>query len=85
MFRFTTARESLDDDHATTAAGARLRQDARLIGCIERVRFALFRGGWSGKQLAHLRDIGGTIPISKQTIVPDAMHAWVTHASGNVG
>jgi len=41
----------------------------------------LFRGGWSGKQLARSRDVGGTIAAGKQPVVPNAMKALWQHIS----
>ena len=60
MFGLKAPREGLDDDHAATAAWARHRQSAWLIGFrngIEMVLSVLRRG----EQLARTSDIGGAV------------------------
>ena len=79
MLGLAPARESLDDDHAATAAGTWTRQHALLVGCSRLRWLGLFRGGWSGEQLARSRDVGGTIAAGKQPVAPNAMKALWQH------
>ena len=67
MLGFAALGEDLDDDHAATAARARLRQRARLM------RFIWFRGSVDlglggarrhGEQLARARNVGERLPLA---------------------
>src|ERR1700757_997789 len=77
MLGLTAAREGLDDDHAATAAEARLWQSAGLIGF----------GGVDimlplrhGEQLASTSDIGSAVfAVGEQPVVTDAMQALGQH------
>jgi len=74
MLWLAAALESLDDDHATAAAGAWPRQHAGFVDPgFGRVEFVWLR--WHGEQLAGARNIDGTVAIGKQTVVADAVEA----------
>ena len=55
----------------TAARAARRLRWAQTVGALSR--------GWSGKQLARSRDVGGTIAAGKQPVVPNAMKALWQH------
>src|SRR5208282_5128228 len=73
------ARESLDDDQAATAAWTWTRQHARFVdrcsGCV-----GLFWARRHGEQLARVRDVCGSVGVTEQPIVSDAMEALWQHA-----
>jgi hypothetical protein len=72
----TTARESLDDDHAATAAWAQLRQSAGLIGFGGGIDIVLRWALRHGEQLASTSDIGSAVfAVGEQPVVTDAMQA----------
>src|SRR5260370_24828679 len=75
MSRRASALEGLDDDHAPTAARARMR---------ERLRFGVASAaGIAGfevccrrvEQLTRLRDVVGASAVRKEAVVADAMKA----------
>src|SRR5271169_2311141 len=72
MLRLTSAPEGLDDEHASTAAGARTRQHAwfvgrRGLGCI-----GLFGAGRHAEQLARLGDVGGAVAVAGLLLLREA-------------
>ena len=68
-------REGLDDDHAATAARARLRQHARLLGFGGAVGLVRRHAGRHSEQLAGAGDVGRAVAIGEQSLVTDAMQA----------
>ena len=74
MLRLAAARESLDDDHAATAARTWTRQHA---GFVDRCfgRFGFFGARWHGEQLARVLDVCGSVAVGEQPIMADAMEA----------
>ncbi len=76
----TTAREGLDDDHATTAAWARLWQHAGLTGFCGGIDIMLRCALRHGEQLASTSDIGSAVfAVGEQPVVTDAMQALGQH------
>jgi hypothetical protein len=69
------AREGLDDEHASAAAGARLRQHAGFVGRWGLWGILLFAADRDGEQLARPRDVGGAAATGQQSVVSDAMEA----------
>ena len=66
--------EGLDDVHASAAARARCRQDARLVsGRLGGLRFG--RRRCHGQQLARPGDGLGAVAVGEQAVMPDAMEA----------
>ena len=76
VFWLAAAREDFDDDHPAAAAGTWTRQHARLVGfCCGLGYLWLFWARWYGEQIAGACDIGSTVAIGEQAIVPDAVEA----------
>ena len=69
MPRCCTAREDLDDDHATAAAGT-----TGLVG-IDDVGIGLAVRFCSGEQLARACDVVGARTAGEQAVVADAVEA----------
>src|SRR5271157_4525029 len=80
MLGFAAGGEDLDDNHAATAAGTRLRQRGRPIRLRWSVALRLFyRAGWRGEQLAGARKVGHAVAVGEQAVVTDAMQALGQH------
>src|SRR3990172_7008166 len=75
----TTARKSLDDDHAATAAGTWPRQHTRLIRHGGGFRFGLGYAGGHGEQFAGAGHVCGAVAVGEQAVVTDTMHALGQH------
>ena len=78
MLWLAAARESLDDDHAATAARTWTRQHAGFVDrCFGRVGF--FWARRHGKQLARVRDVCSSVGVTEQPIMSDAVEALRQH------
>ena len=73
MLRFAAGLEGLDDNHAATATWAGMRGYVRLAGLCGFFLFRLRRGSRHGQQFAGPCNIGGTVAIGQQAVMPDAM------------
>src|SRR5665647_3820226 len=79
MLWLAAAREGLDDEHASAAAGARSWQHAGFVGRWGLWGILLFGADRHGEQLARPRDIGGTAATGQQSVVPDAVESPGQH------
>ena len=79
MLWLAAACESLDDEHASAAAGAWTRQHARLVGCRGLRCVGLFGTDRHGEQLACPSDVGGAGAARQQSVVTDAVEAAGQH------
>ena len=78
MLRLAAARESLDDDHAATAARTWTRQHAGFVDCCLG-RFGFFGARRHGEQLARVLDVCSSVGVTEQPIMSDAMEALWQH------
>src|SRR5947209_19806909 len=74
-----TAREDLDDDHASAAARAGARLHAWLVRCGSLLLLRRNDAGHSTEQLAGAGDVGGTIAVGKEAIVADPVETVGQH------
>ena len=75
MSRRGAGCEDLDDEHATTAAGARLGERLLVVGLGVVGRSGLRFGSWRVEQLSGLRDVLFAPIVSEQPVVADAVKA----------
>src|SRR5665647_3618347 len=79
MLWLAAAREGLDDEHASAAAGARSWQHAGFVGRWGLWGILLFGADRHGEQLARPRDVGGAAAAGQQSVVPDAVESPGQH------
>ncbi len=80
MLRCASWTERLDDDQASTAAGAWEGEEARPVGRIGAIGvIGVGRGCARGQQRAETGDVGGAAAIGEEPIVTDAVLALGQH------
>jgi hypothetical protein len=81
MLRLTSAREGLDDKHASAAAGAWSWQHAWFVGRWGLGCVGLFGAGRHDEQLARPGDAGGAVVVGERDMTPSRLGPIVSAAS----